>query len=103
MAEEISEVERDMYAKAPFDVSILDNIYFSGNGQIIIDSKFLTKLNLQNILERSEILRPSDLPRRIITFADKTEHECRIGILADMGNHDTAGLYLTKPTSDYDP
>ncbi len=96
MTEEILEVEKDLTVVEPFDVNVLDDIDFFGNGKIMIDGKSSTRLNSQDILEQNGILCPNDSPQRIIIFADKTEQERRIGILADMGNHDIAGLYLTK-------
>ncbi len=96
MTEQALDVESLVTTAEPFNVDTLDNIDFLGNGRIVIDSKRLTELNLQDILKQNEILLPSDSPKRIIMFADKTEKERRIGIMADMGNNDNAGLYLAK-------
>ena len=103
MSNQALETQTEVIVAEPFDINTLDGIDFPKGGEIIIDSKVLTKIHPQEILNQNGILLPSDTPKKIVVFAKKTKQDTEVGIMANMGilqdtgKLDVAGLFITKP------
>jgi len=102
MTAQVLEQTRETTEDEPFDINTLDGIDFPKDGEIIIDSSLLTKIDSETILQQNGILLESDSPKKIVIFAKKTEQDIGIGIMANMGvvkdtsQIDVAGISITK-------